>query len=207
MNTGKKAFGIMMDNIHKDDCVLDLGCGKNAPMVEELLYKSVTEWSVVSVDIVNPMELGPNHTHVVDDVIRFMMWQKNNIQGSFDHIWCSHVMEHMVDVHGFIQGLENLMWTHRKPALYLTVPPRKDELVGGHLTLWTPLLLCYNFIVRGWDLSEATILIDNYDISLITKYKRRPNVRLNYDKGDIEVLAPYFPCGVYQGINGFSILE
>lgn len=196
--TAHKAFDHLIKNITINDKILDLGCGKKAPFTYNILDWN-RDQNLTSIDYHQINTYGPNHLHVKGDVY-------SSIPSFFkyDIIWCSHVMEHLLDINEFINLLRDELYVSRG-TLYLTVPPMKPELVGGHLTLWTPLLLCYNFIVRGWDLSDATILIDKYDITLITKFHRRPDIQLNYDIGDIELLAPYFPCGVYQGINGFDI--
>jgi hypothetical protein len=195
MTTAKKAFRHLIERMDLSDVILDIGCGKNAPFTREVLSWNPHQ-TIYTTDIVDISPLGPNHKHITDDILPW--YTAPNI------IWCSHVMEHLLDIDGFINRLSEVM-EHSKAILYLTVPPMKPELVGGHLTLWTPLLLCYNFIVRGWDLSEAELLVDTYDITLITKFKQRPYENLVYDSGDIETLSTYFPCGVYQGVNGFDL--
>src|SRR5512139_2785567 len=52
----------------------------------------------------------------------------------FDLVWASHVLEHMPNVRAFLMTLSQ----DCKPGrlLAITVPPRKMEIVGGHLSIW-----------------------------------------------------------------------
>ena len=84
----------------------------------------------------------------------------------------------------------------------VVVPPAKDELVGGHINLFTPATLCYNIILAGQNLSEATVISHGYNIAIFWQRWDWPVPSIVADKGDIEVLAPLFPLSVHQGING-----
>lgn len=110
---------------------------------------------------------------------------------TFDCVWASHVLEHQADVNNFIQAC---LWSLKDNGLLaITVPPRKDEIVGGHLTLWNPGLLVYNLIVAGLDCSQARVGHYDYNISVLVRKKLRPEVKLVYDSGDITTLTPFFP--------------
>lgn len=119
----------------------------------------------------------------------------------FDLIWCSHVLEHQLNVNAF---LKKIFWLFN-PGGYLaiTVPPMKPQIVGGHVTLWNAGLLLYNLILAGFDCSKASVLTDGYDISVIVRREERIVLpELAMDKGDIELLAPFFPVPVFQGFDG-----
>lgn len=118
----------------------------------------------------------------------------------FDAIWCCHVLEHQRNVGAFLEkcfaDLKDGGW------LAVTVPPRKDEIVGGHLTLWNAGLLLYNLILAGFDCSGASVKTYGYNVSVIVR-KRRANLpALKMDCGDIESLAEFFPMPVEQGFSG-----
>lgn len=115
-------------------------------------------------------------------------------------IWCSHCLEHQEDTTLFLEKL----YLDLAPGgvLALTVPPLKHAIVGGHVTLWNAGLLLYRMILAGFDCSEARVGTYGYNISVIVKRKPRPDVELYYATGDIEALAPFFPCPVQNGFDG-----
>lgn len=115
----------------------------------------------------------------------------------FDLIWCNHVLEHQPNVNLFLRKVLD-----HCDYFAVTVPPAKHNIVGGHLTLWNAGLLLYNLILAGFDCSEAKVKSYGYNVSVITKTTRRPELSLKMDCGDIETLSPYFPISVEQGFDG-----
>jgi len=119
----------------------------------------------------------------------------------FDCIWCSHVLEHQLNVNTFLRRIsDNLV---EGGILAITVPPLKHEIVGGHVSLWNAGLLIYNLVMAGFDCRNASLLRYSYNISCIVEKKSiklPPN--LTFDAGDIEKLASYFPPGLSEGFNG-----
>lgn len=114
-----------------------------------------------------------------------------------DLIWCCHVLEHAPNVGSFLaKVLDNSKW------FAVTVPPAKHAIVGGHLTLWNAGLLLYNLVLAGFDCANAMVKSYGYNISVIVESKRRPDVDLRMDYGDIETLSPYFPFPARQGFDG-----
>ena len=125
------------------------------------------------------------------------------VNSQFDAIWCSHVLEHQPNVNKFLRKCKDVL--KDDGILAITVPPRKDGIVGGHLTLWNAGLLLYNLIAAGFDCSGASVKTYGYNISVVVRKKAVPIEvydKLNMDKGDIEMLAPYFPIPAKQGFNG-----
>ena len=127
--------------------------------------------------------------------------------GPHDVVWCSHVLEHLHDVGAALSRLRRCL--PKRGILAVTVPPRKDALVGGHVSLWTPALLVYRLILAGFDCRAAAVKTYGYNVSAILSAWPAvpPDVleSLVHDNGDIETLAPYFPWPVYQGIDGFLL--
>ena len=126
----------------------------------------------------------------------------------FDLLWCSHILEHQRNVGLFINKCYSL--TNDNGILCITVPPLKNNIVGGHLTLWNPGLLLYNLIINGIDCSEAVCFKHGYNISVVVRKKPKIDLTildLSYDKGDIEKLSKFFPCRVYQGFDGNSVVS
>lgn len=150
---------------------------------------------------VTTLDLG----HKADEEMHFFRY---NTKHNFDALWCSHILEHSTSPITFLAKCR--LHLRDNGVLLVTVPPAKYDLVGGHVSLWTSGLLCYNLIVAGWDCSKAQVsrcYPNNpgelpYNISIIvrnTPFKCPPLV---YDKGDIETLAKYFPTHVFQGCDG-----
>lgn len=171
--------------------VLDVGAGKGAHA--EIMRKAGLK--VTTLDL----------THPADEQCHFFQYNKYH---SYDAIWASHVLEHSTSPITFLAKCR--LHLRDGGVLLVTVPPAKYDLVGGHLSLWTAGLLCYNLIVAGWDCSKALVsrCYPNapdqppYNISVIvrkTPFERPP---LMYDNGDIETLQEYFPCPVFQGCDG-----
>ncbi len=171
--------------------VLDVGAGTGAHA--EIMRKAGL--TVTTLDV----------THPADEQMHFFKYNKFH---SFDAVWCSHVLEHSTSPITFLAKCR--LHLRDGGVLLVTVPPAKYDLVGGHLSLWTTGLLCYNLIVAGWDCSEAQVspcYPNNpgeppYNLSVIVRNTPFKCPGLVYDNGDIEILKPYFPTYVFQGCDG-----
>lgn len=142
---------------------------------------------VTTLDIAPPAD-------IVGDYMRYYPRE------GFDCLWCAHVLEHQLNVNEF---LDKCYWDLKEGGiLAVTVPPLKHQIVGGHVTLWNEGLLLYNLILAGFDCSDAMVGVYGYNISLIVRKKRAVYPKLNYDRGDIEKLAPFFPIEARQNFNG-----
>ncbi|KXI27917.1 methyltransferase domain-containing protein [Paraglaciecola hydrolytica] len=110
----------------------------------------------------------------------------------FDCIWCSHILEHQLNPHLFLRKVHSLIVPGG--VLAITVPPHKNTIVGGHVTLWNAGILLYQLVLAGFDCSKASILRYGYNISIILN-KKTINVldKVAYDSGDIRLLRDYLP--------------
>lgn len=145
--------------------------------------------------------------HNADYVGDFM---KIKFDQKFDCIWCSHTLEHQRNIGAFLEKIFDLI--EDNGVLALTVPYQEREvLLGGHVSIWDPGLLCYNLVLSGFDLSEAKILI-SYDLALTTikkeaaGFKDIKNSSAIFD--ELETLQQYFPfkvhqrsCGIIRKVN------
>jgi len=134
-------------------------------------------------------------------------YNKTPMPHKYDVIWCSHVLEHQLNVNHFLEKCyEDLV---DGGVLAITVPPLKHEIVGGHLTLWNQGLLLYNLILAGFDCRKARVSpVYDYNISVIVEQSPISEdvlAQLHYDAGDIEALAEYFPFPVHQGFDGSRV--
>ena len=114
-----------------------------------------------------------------------------SFEEKFDAIWCSHCLEHQLNVNNFLVKINDI--SKDNALIAITVPPLKHKIVGGHVNLWNAGLVLYNLVMANFDCSKAIIKTYGYNISVIIrkKYIELPN--LIYDKGDLHTLRRYFP--------------
>lgn len=118
----------------------------------------------------------------------------------FDCLWASHVLEHQPDPGRFLRKCHRDL--RDGAILAITVPPMKDEIVGGHVTVWNAGLLLYQSILAGFDCAEAAVKSYGYNVSVIVRKRGIELPALAMDEGDIERLARFFPLPVAQGFDG-----
>lgn len=111
----------------------------------------------------------------------------------FDCVWTSHVLEHQPNVQQFLRKVFGDL--REGGILAITVPPLKQNIVGGHLSLWNTGLLLYNLILAGFDCREARCRQYGYNISVITPKISAAllTADIRFANGDIERLARFFP--------------
>ncbi len=126
-----------------------------------------------------------------------------NFNQTYDAIWCSHILEHQLNVGLFLKKIHSLL--KEDGYLAIIVPPRKPFVVGGHVTIWNAGLVLYNLVLAGFDCSkECFIRQYDYNIGIIIRKKTIKEFpeKLSMDKGDIELLSKYFPFEVQHDFNG-----
>ena len=173
--------------------VLDIGSGAG----QHAAIMRGAGLSVFTIDLAPP----------ADFVGDFAWWRSGH--GEFDAVWISHVLEHQPDPHRFLSDCLRRL----RPGgyLFVTVPPLKHEIVGGHVSLWNAGLLLYRLILAGFDCRQARVGTyasgpgyPVYNVSAIVRRPEQPIAlpALAMDSGDIEKLAPFFPVPVRQGFDG-----
>jgi len=134
-----------------------------------------------------------NYTHVKENLFDLDL-------PPVDIVWSGMMIEHMPNVNLFLEKCRRLT----KPGGWFCIVAPSDEtdvLVDGHLTFWTPAHLIYNLVIAGFDCSEALWYTEGRDLGLMVQRKDRPQVDLNYDRGDLEALAPYFPTPLVHRVT------
>lgn len=118
-----------------------------------------------------------------------------SFETKFDCVWCSHILEHQLDVQAFLLKVNDCL--KEGGILAITVPPLKHEIVGGHVSLWNPGLLLYRLVLAGLDCRDASVLAYGYNISVIVR-KRSIEAfpELAFDAGDIRRLRQFLPEGL-----------
>jgi len=124
------------------------------------------------------------------------------INKKYNAVWCSHVLEHILNVDQFLRKIHSVLIDDG--YLYISVPPRKPFMVSGHVNLFTPGLLVYRLILAGFNCKLATVFQYDYNICVRVKKDNSilTNEDLNFDIGDLEKLKNYFPVDISEGING-----
>lgn len=111
----------------------------------------------------------------------------------FDLVWLSHVLEHQTSPGQFLDKC----FQDVKPGGYIvvSVPPRKEMIVGGHVSFFNPGILLYQLILAGFDCSRAEICCYGYNISVIAKKTNNSinKAELSYDAGDISKIRNLLP--------------
>ena len=109
-------------------------------------------------------------------------------------------MEHQLNVNHFLKKIFSCL--KDDGILAITVPPLKEEIVGGHVSLWNAGLLLYNLILAGFNCKDASVKSYGYNISVIVKKKKAKLPNLKFDNGDIRDLAEFFPFNATEGFDG-----
>ena len=123
-----------------------------------------------------------------------------------DTIWATHVLEHSRNPGRFLDVCyESLM-----PGgnLFISVPPAKHEIVGGHVSLWNLGLLMYHLILAGFDVRNGVYSTQGYNCFANVQKPMVPIQLpdLAHDHPDIDTLAAagLWPewLDAHQGFNG-----
>lgn len=165
--------------------VLDVGCGRGDHFKA---FQSAGKF-VTGIDIID------NGFNVVGNYL------DTELSHEFDLVWASHILEHQLNVNLFLKKCYSNI--REGGHICITVPPLKDAIVGGHVTLWNAGLVMYNLVLAGFDCSSAHIKRYGYNISVIAPKGNFSLPSLRYDNGDIETLSKWLPRGYnYQGFDG-----
>lgn len=195
------------------DTVLDIGCGSGE---HSKIFKNYGK-KVTALDYGKSIYYEKSANSEIEIIESdFNSWCSNNWEKgtghSFDCIWASHVLEHQTDLNHFFLNLLSLCKDNPKTIIAITVPPKKDLIVSGHLSIWNAGLLLYNLIVNGLDCRNAKILEYGYNISVIFQiedlYISQKLPKLNYDSGDLLKLKEFFPSGIqWQSVKNDIVFD
>jgi SAM-dependent methyltransferase len=179
---------------HSFHSVLDIGSGEGK---HSDLFKKFDK-DVTSIDFGKSVyfeKRSDNHVCIFADYYNF------KFDNEFDAIWASHVLEHQPNPNQFLKKIHQDL--KEGGVLALTVPPLKNEIVGGHVTLWNAGLLMYQLILAGFNCKHISIKTYGYNISIILKKISIVEFpELSYDKGDIIKLKEFFPDFVDEPFSG-----
>lgn len=179
--------------------VLDVGAGAGRhARVFQRFGKQVTKLDF-GLSIYATQSVRDGICSLVGDINRLELDER------FDCVWASHVLEHQPDANHFLRRLVG--WCRPGGVLAISVPPAKFDLVGGHVSLWTPGHLLYNLVLAGVDCAEARLLHYGYNITAFVRNRPAALPELHYDNGDITRLKPFLPPQFHEGVDGFAVAE
>ena len=174
------------------ETILDIGCGEG---VHSDIFVENNK-KVTSVDYGDSIYFKENKNKISVVVADFNTWETGE---KFDAVWCSHVLEHQLNVNAFLVKIFHLL--KDDGVLAITVPPGESLVIGGHLTNWNAGILLYNLVLAGIDCSAASVLQYGYNITVIVKKVSGHAVdlsSLSYDCGDLRKITPYLPNVEYR---------
>ena len=174
--------------------VLDIGSGEG---LHSEIFKEYGK-IVTSLDYgKSPYALDSNNKQ---DIIIADFMQYDFKDKIFDAIWCCHILEHSLNTNLFLEKINSIL--KDGGILAITVPPLKNEIVGGHLSIWNAGLLLYQLVIAGFDCKDAIVKKYGYNISVIVK-KNEIDIKnkLVYDNGDISTIKQYLPKQIKYDIN------
>jgi 2-polyprenyl-3-methyl-5-hydroxy-6-metoxy-1,4-benzoquinol methylase len=169
------ALNFLLENISFES-VLDIGCGIGK---QTEIFKKNNKL-VTSTDI-----KAFRHDTVVGNYLDLQF-------DPHDITWVSHVFEHQLNSNLFLKKVR--LDTKVGGHVCVTVPPAKNQIVGGHVSIWNAGLMLYHLVLAGFDCKRAHIKKYNYNISVIAKAEEkeekketRPEVDIaDIDEAEIE---------------------
>lgn len=184
--------------------VLDIGLGQGSGSHFFLQNNKKVTATGYDIDSYNLPEMVKQKTKIHENVnVENMSIFED---GSFDAVWCSHVIEHCFNTGKALQEIKRLL--RKDGYLFLSVPPFKHNVVGGHINVgWNIGLLMYVLCLNGFDSINGSFISHGYNVSAFVKPNNLELPKLRYDEGDIETLvkAGFLPDFFHQNVDGSMI--
>jgi SAM-dependent methyltransferase len=153
----------------KPETVLDIAVGPGYHAMAFIANGS----KVTGMDVTPAKIEHPDYTHLQSP------YELTNLDEKFDMVFSCHTLEHIPNPQHFLVHLAK--WCKDDGWLAISVPPSKDRLHVGHLTLWTPAHLVYNLICAGWDCRDAIWYTEYMSIGLMVQ--KKPELDLSWRTG------------------------
>ena len=182
--------------IRGDERVLDVGVGAGDAR-EYFISKGCNVTSTTSKGIKDKpsvfiKDLEPDKEK---QIIPTGMYSLPFSDGMFDVVWCSHVLEHLLDVKTALKELRRVLkvdgW------FFVSVPPYYPTFSPGHYNLWDMARLIYVLGVSGFDTKNGHYAEIGYNLVACVKRSEEVlgemegSLRRNYKR--------IFPCKIVKG--------
>lgn len=107
----------------------------------------------------------------------------------FDAVWCCHCLEHVENPNAFLKRIGSVL----KPRGWacITVPPRKDQIVSGHVSMWNTGLLLYHMVLAGFDCRNAAIGRFGYNCSVLVNERTDVDVPFGLTLEEAKNFMPF----------------
>lgn len=119
------------------------------------------------------------------------------IEGVFDVVWCSHVLEHQRNPGLFLDKIYGLLKEDGVLALCLPRHP-EERLVSGHFTTWSIALACQHLVHAGFDCRSIAAL-STYEIGIVVKKEAKAFLKPSSIVLPWGVIKEYFPEQISLG--------
>ena len=187
--------------------LLDVGCGPSA--LCSIIAKETNGCEVTLVDLNSWTDIGNDPRDIgVFHNSDFMVFD-SSIQ--YDHVFCSHSLEHQLNPQLFIDKL--VFHTEENGLLTIIVPPfdYTDGIIAGHVSVFTPENLLYRLVLAGVDCSEAEVFKfpGNIGVSLKKKTIKLTEVEKSCGKTHEELfqMRRYFPSDAKWQIDPAYVMK
>ncbi len=178
---------------YKFNTVLDIGSGEGV----HANYLRLAGKKVDTVDFGNSI-----YSENTNDEITFIGdFLKIDFNKKYQCIFCSHVLEHSLNVNIFLKKCNDLLLENGK--LLITVPPVRTRLVGGHVNQFTKASLILHLILAGFDCTDIRYTEYGYNQTFILekKYIDINKLKIIMDSDDLLTLKNYFPAGLKEELK------
>ncbi len=157
-------------NDFEHQSVLDIGCGQGIQgKIMQDYGKKVTGITISNEDGYD----GRCLNHVIHgDFLKLDLKEK------YDIVWVSHILEHIVDIDGFLKKMKGVIAD--EGCVAITVP-RETTILLPHIHTFSAGRLLRYMVCAGYDCKNAEILEYGYNISIIL-----PKTKFIETKYDIE---------------------
>ena len=125
------------------------------------------------------------------------------ISGSFDVIWCCHMLEHQRNPGLVLDKIYRLL--RPEGILVLCLPHHPpSRLVPGHLSTWSLALASLHLVYAGFDCKHLSAYT-SYELSLIVQ-KPKEQIPIHRVQPSWQEITPYFPNSLKIGAEQDQVL-
>lgn len=157
-------------NDFKHQSVLDIGCGQG---IQGRIMQDYGK-NVTGITISN--EAGYDGKCLKNVV--YGDFEKLKLEKKYDIVWASHILEHVIDIDGFLKKMKSVIADDGCVAITV---PKETSILLPHIHTFSAGRLLRYMVCAGYDCRNAEILEYGYNISIIL-----PNTKFILTEYDID---------------------